>query len=112
MKRLIPLLVAVLLILSACSKGAPEGMSKDAYKYGSKALEILKDFNDGKISGSDASSRLTDLSQKITNLESGDQYYKDPILAGQINIANLAVSNFRNYNAYDEQEDLEELLGK
>lgn len=112
MKKFFPLLLVMIFALSACSGGAPEGMSKDAYKYGCKALEILKDFNDGKISGSDASSRLTDLSQKVTNLNSGSEYYKDPILAGQILIADLAVSDYRNYNAYDEQEELEELLGK
>lgn len=100
------------MLLTACSSKIPEGMSKDAYEYGCKALQILKDCNDGKVSSDDAFDRLTAISKTISDMDSYSEYPKDSVLQTEVFLASLAVSSYRDYNSYDEQKKLEKILEK
>lgn len=58
--------------ISGCS-GIPEGMSKDTYDTGMKALEIMDKYNDADITADEADQRLDRLYERLDNLELSDE---------------------------------------
>ena len=68
MKKIMTIIITVALaaiLLAACGK--PQGMSKETYNNGKKALEIMDKYNDADITKEEALSRLEDLEMSLDN---------------------------------------------
>ena len=70
MKKALSVILAVtLLFLTACGGGIPKGMNKETYQAGKDALEIMQNYNSGKISKEDAKDRISVLRNRLEKLE-------------------------------------------
>ena len=73
MKRIVTALIVVLTIcvmLSGCSKsGKPKDMDEETYEAGKRAVEIVQDFLDAKITVQEAYDKLGIIHDRLDGLE-------------------------------------------
>ena len=72
MKRTLTILMTIVICitLSACSKsGKPKDMDKETYEIGKRAVEIVQDFLDAKITAQEAYDKLDVMRDRLDGLE-------------------------------------------
>ena len=114
----IAVLSLIMLSINGCS-GIPEGMAKDTYDTGLKALEIMDKYNDADITADEADQRLDALYERLDNLElsddpSGKYGYglseEQSNLNVQIIISSFQYDLFSGGDTYGTADDLREML--
>lgn len=113
MKRKITiLLLCGLTLLSACSS-KPEGMAKETYDLGKKALDIMKDYCDAEISADETYEQLDIVYGRLHTLELEEgsmEIVKNLAISLDITKLKVAVATAEDINECisDLEEDLEE----
>lgn len=106
------LLMCILMILTGCKEKAsepPVGMSEDTYEYTIKALNVMDDYNNGKLSKDEAAEKLTVIYSQLDSLPNSDDDYKN--LMVQIEIMSFRYQMFKQKgDTYAAPNEIEELL--
>lgn len=123
MKKILVLIMAVVLLLTACS-GAKATASAKAVSAGKQTVEALDAYLDGSMSGKDANEKLSDLGQQLdyTNDYSGkkmsDQERADWTIRMDITLVNheVIMDNYKgNPETFDKiveyRNEIAELVG-
>lgn len=70
MKKVLSIILAFILVFSlvACGKKLPEGFDQKLYDYATAAYELVRDYNLGKISKTDAEQRADTIEDNVKAL--------------------------------------------
>lgn len=115
---IIVLTLCAVFTLAACSSKVPENMHEDTYKYGKSALEIMDNYNSGKISKDDAYDRLESLVNALKGIkidkDAGHEEYMQYLSNDKVR---LNISSFQWHlkggnggNTWDDADELREIL--
>ena len=108
MKKLIAILLLTIFALSACGDKIPDHMGKTTYERGKDALEIMDNYNKGKLSKEDAEDRLDSIFKNLDKLEfDEDHYYEEIKNTGvKVSIQSFKYAIFSKGDTYSVADEL------
>lgn len=111
MKKLILLLVVcVLFIGCGGSSKIPEGMNKETYEYGLKAVSLFEKYADGEITKDELDSRLSPIKEHLDSLSLEDLEDSNNVYVSTCIFTTSAAIDGYGSDFYTQLNDLKEKL--
>lgn len=99
-------------ILASCGS-KPDNMDGETYKLGKNAVSVMEDYLDGNIGSDEADERLSNISDRLDDLENDNELedLTTSMVALDISTFSLNMSMSDNEGMEDAYNDLKETLG-
>lgn len=109
MRKTIPLVLAVMVLLCSCGSKVPDGMSERGYEIGKNAIKTVTDYNNGSLTGDEAMAKVDEYINRLTQLtDKSDEYYQDLALSIQLDAFRIAVVN--GGDTFEIEDKIKEIL--
>lgn len=109
MRKTIPLVLAVMVLLCSCGSNVPDGMSERGYEIGKNAIKTVTDYNNGSLTGDEAMAKVDEYINRLTQLtDKSDEYYQDLALSIQLDAFRIAVVN--GGDTFEIEDKIKEIL--